>query len=190
MSAVRVIRDPETIRLLADLARRQLIRYISKHPMTQTELASATRLTEPSVSHHLQILLKAGLIKIQRVEPGARGAVKKYYEPTALLFVEDWDSTPPTQRRYFIHAHLERLRGMLSVIHLKQRGLTFTTDELEELAESIASRVSTVAERHEGDYYVGDREQLMIGIYSETLERVMMEERWRGFFEPLIASSA
>ncbi|HIH88943.1 TPA: winged helix-turn-helix transcriptional regulator [Candidatus Bathyarchaeota archaeon] len=189
MQAVRVIRDPDTIRLLADLARRQLLRYISKHPMTQTELAGATRLTEPSVSHHLQILLKAGLIKIQRMEPGARGAVKKYYEPTALLFIEDWDSTPPDQRRYFIHTHLERLRGMLSVFHLTYRGFTFNTGELEELAKDIASRVSVVAERHEGDEYAGDREQLMIGIYSETLETIMGEERWRSFFEPLIASN-
>jgi hypothetical protein len=42
---------------------------------------------------------------IQRVEPGSRAAVKKYYEPTALLFIEDWDSTPADQRRYFIHTH-------------------------------------------------------------------------------------
>jgi DNA-binding transcriptional ArsR family regulator len=78
LQAVRVIRDPDNIRLLADLARRQLIRYISKHSMTQSELAIATHLREPSVSHHLQILLKAGLIRIQHVEPGTRGAVKKY----------------------------------------------------------------------------------------------------------------
>ncbi len=190
MQAVRVICDPDTIRLLADLARRQLIRYISKKPVTQTELAVATSLTEPSVSHHLQILLKVGLIKIQRVEAGARGAKKKYYEPTALLFVEDWDSTPPDQRRYFIHAHLERLRGMLSVFHLTHKGFTFTTGELEELAEAVASRVSAVAELHKDDEYTGDREQIMISIYSETLERVIREERWKDFFEPLIASSS
>ncbi len=185
MQAVRVIRDPETIRLLADLARRQLIRHISKRPMTQTELAEATHLSEPSVSHHIQILLKAGLIAVQRTEQGSRGAVKKYYEPTALLFIEDWDSTPPDQRRYFIHTHLERLRGMLSVFYLTNRGFEFPTGELEELAESVASRVSTVAERHEAEGYTGNREQLMIGIYSETLEDIMKEKRWKGFFKPL-----
>ncbi len=188
MQAVRVIRDPEIIRLLADLARRQLLRYLSKRSMTQTELAAATHLTEPSVSHHLQILLRAGLIVIQRVEKGSRGAVKKYYEPTALLFIEDWDSTPPEQRRYFIHTHLERLRGMLSVFYLTKRGTAFSTDELEVLAEDIASHISTVAERHEDSDYTGDREQLMIGIYSETLEEIMGEARWAGFFTPIIAS--
>jgi len=190
MQAVRVIFDPDIIRLLADLARRQLIRYISKKPMTQTELSVATSLTEPSVSHHLQILLKAGLIKIQRVEAGVRGAKKKYYEPTALLFVEDWYSTPPDRRRYFIHAHLERLRGMLSVFNLTHKDCTFTTGELEELAEAVASSVSAVAELHKGDEYTGDREQIMISIYSETLERIIREERWKGFFEPLIASNS
>jgi hypothetical protein len=77
---------------------------------------------------------------------------------------------------------------MLSVFHLTHRGFAFTTGELEELAEAVASRVSTVAERHEGDEYTGDREQLMISIYAETFERVVMEERWREYFEPLISS--
>lgn len=190
MLAVRVIRDPETIRLLADLARRQLLRYLSKRPMTQTELAEATHLTEPSVSHHLQILLKSGLIVVQRVEQGSRGALKKYYEPTALLFIEDWDSTPADQRRYFIHTHLERLRGMLSVFSLTQRELAFPTGELEELAEDVAARVSVVAERYEAGDHAGDRERLMIGIYSETLEDIMKEKRWEGFFKPLIASKS
>ncbi len=185
MQTVRVIRDPETIRLLADLARRQLLRHISKRPMTQTELAEATRLTEPSVSHHIHILLGAGLIAVQRVEQGSRGVTKKYYEPTALLFVEDWDSTPPDQRRYFIHTHLERLRGMLSALSLMKRGFAIPTGELEELAEAMAARVPLVAQRFESGDHGGDRELLMIRIYSETLGDIMREERWRGFFEPL-----
>jgi DNA-binding transcriptional ArsR family regulator len=185
---VKVIRDPETIGLLADLARRQLLRHISKRPMTQTELAEATQMTEPSVSHHIQLLLKAGLITVQRTEQGSRGAVKKYYEPTALLFIEDWDSTPPEQRRYFIHTHLERLRGMLSVFYLTNRGFEFPTDQLEELAGDVAARVSAVAERYHAENYA-DREQLMISIYSETLHEIMAEEKWRGFFKPLTGAS-
>jgi ArsR family transcriptional regulator, arsenate/arsenite/antimonite-responsive transcriptional repressor len=181
---VKVIRDPETIRLLADLARRQLLRHISKRPMTQTELAEATQMTEPSVSHHVQLLLKAGLITVQRTEQGSRGAVKKYYESTTLLFIEDWDSTPPEQRRYFIHTHLERLRGMLSVFYLTNKGFEFPTDQLEELAEDVAARVSTVAERYDAKGYA-DREQLMIGIYSETLQEIMAGDKWHDFFKPL-----
>ena len=189
MRAVRVIRDPETIRLLADLARRQLLRHLSKRPMTQSELSAATHLTEPSVSHHLRLLLDADLIRVQRIEPGARGAVKKYYEPKTLLLIEDWDSTPQDQRRYFIHAHLERLRGMLSVFALTNRDAALSTNELEALAEDIASRVSAVAERHLGDDYEGDRESLMIRIYSETLGDIMAEKRWSGFFKPLMNPS-
>jgi len=190
MKAVRVIRDPATITLLGDLARRQLIRNVSKRPMTQTELAKATHMKEPSVSHHIQLLLKAGLIAVQRVEQGSRGAHKKYYEPTALIFIEDWDSTPPDQRRYFIHTHLERLRGMLSVFYLTSSGFAFPTDQLEELAEDVAASVSAVAEHHIDDAHTGDREQLMISIYSETLQEIMAGERWRGFFKPLKAGAS
>jgi len=188
LQTVRVIRDPETIKLLADLARRQLLRHISNKPMTQTELAEATHLTEPSVSHHLQLLLKAGLIVIQRVEQGSRGSVKKYYEPTALLFIEDWDSTPDDQRRYFIHTHLERLRGMLSVFTLTNEVVEIPIGKLEELAEDVASRVSLVAERFKVSNQAVDREWLMINIYSKSLEDIIKEKRWDGFFKPLLGS--
>jgi len=81
METVRIIRDPETIKLLTDLVRREILRLIAVEPLTQTQLAEKMMLTEPSMSHHLQLLLKAGLIKIGHTTVGSHGILEKYYEP-------------------------------------------------------------------------------------------------------------
>jgi len=173
---IRVIHDPEKIKLLGDLVRRQLLRLISDAPMTQKQLSERMNLTEPSVSHHLTRLTDAGLVRINHTEVGSYGILQKYYEPTAKLFIEDWDSTPAELRRYFIHAHMERLRGMLSVFQMmvgENGNLLFDAAELESLAEVTAQRISKIAET----YTVGeteDRENLLVQIYATTLRNELM----------------
>jgi DNA-binding transcriptional ArsR family regulator len=185
MRAVRIIRDPETIKLLADLVRRQILRLISDEPLTQAQLANKMMLTEPSVSYHLQLLTKAGLVRIKHTEVGSHGILQKYYEPTAKLFIEDWGSIPPDLRRYFIHSQMERLRGMLSVFQLvaEERGGSFqvSSSETEELAEAIARRISTVGEKYENAEADVDRETLLIRIYSDTLKNEIRGARWSSF---------
>jgi len=186
MKAVRIIRDPETIKLLADLVRRQILRLISAEPLTQTQLARRMMLTEPSVSHHLQLLSKAGLVRIKLTEVGSHGILQKYYESTAKLFIEDWEKIPPDLKRYFIHSHMERLRGMLSVFQLmaeeQGRMIEVGSGEIEELAQEIARRVPIIGEKYENIETEIDRETLLIKLYSETLKNEMIESRWKDFF--------
>src|SRR3989304_6836235 len=112
--AVKIIRDAETIRILSDLVRREIFRLVAAHPENCTQLAQKLSLSKTSTGYHLQKLLKAGLITISSTEVGPHGILEKYYEPTSTLFLEDFERTPPDQRRYFVHGHMERLRGMLS----------------------------------------------------------------------------
>ncbi len=186
MKAVRVIRDPEIIKLLADLVRREVLRLIAVEPLTQTQLAEKMMLTEPSISHHLQLLRKAGLIRIKRAEVGSHGILEKYYEPTAKLFIEGWEEIPPDLRRYFVHSHMERLRGMLSVFQLiaeeQGRNIEVRSEEVKELAQTIAKRIAIVGERYENTKVDVDRETLLIRIYSETLRTEMTGNKWKDFF--------
>ncbi len=169
---ILVVRDPETIKLLGDLVRRQILRLVSEKPMTQKQLAERMSLKEPSVSHHLVRLSEARLIQVSHSEVGPYGILQKYYEPTARLFIEDWDSTPPELRRYFIHAHMERLRGMFSVFQLMEgdaERLDFDGAEIEAMAELTAQRISKIADTYSLSDSKLDRENLLIKIYSETL---------------------
>ena len=186
MKDVRIIRDPETMKSLVNLVRREMLRLMAVEPLTQAQLAKKMMLTEPSTFHLLRLLRNAGLITIRQAEIGSHGILEKYYEPTAKLFIEDWKKIPLELRRYFVHSHMERLRGMLSVFQLtaenQGRNMEVTSNEITELAQAIASRIATVGEKYEKTKVDVDRENLLIKIYSETLKTEMTETKWKDFF--------
>jgi DNA-binding transcriptional ArsR family regulator len=186
MKAVKIIRDPEVIKVLADPVRQEILRLISIQPLTETQLSGRLILTKPSMSHHLQVLRKAGLIKIGRSRVGSYGIVEKFYVPTAKLFIEDWEKVPPELRRYFLLRYVERLRGMLSAFQLlaeKQgKRVEISSSQLLDLAEEIARCMPAVGEKHEKTRGRVNREMLLIKIYTETLKNVIAEEKWKKFF--------
>jgi len=184
--AVKIIRDPKIIKILSDQVRREILRFLAARPLTETQLAKKLNLSKSSVGHHLQILLKAGLITVSEMRVSSHGIVEKYYEPTYTLFLEDVDSIPPNLRRYFIHRYIERLRGMLSAFQairgVDEQVCAITPEELEELAEEIARHIITVGERYSALETNMGRESLFIKICSEALKSMMRESRWKKFF--------
>jgi len=189
MKAVKIVRDPKTIKILADLVRKEVLRLTAIQPLTETQLAEKVMLTKPSVSHHLQTLRQAGLIKITSTKIGRYGILEKYYEPVAKLFIEDWKKVPPELRRYFLHSYMERLRGMLSVLYLLAEScgekIEITSYEVEQLAKEVAERIAIVAEKYEDVETDEDRETLLLKIYSETLKTMMTESKWKKFFSKI-----
>jgi len=184
--AVKVIRDPEIIKVLADPVRREMLRLTAAQPQTETQLAEKLSLSKPSTGYHLQTLRKAGLIRIANTKVGPHGILEKYYEPTSTLFLEDFDKIPPELQRYFIHGHIERLRGMLSAFQImgeaQRQALEITPDQLKELAQEIARRMTSIGEKYEQIEIEIGRENLLIKIYSENLKSIMAEGKWRKFF--------
>jgi predicted transcriptional regulator len=142
-----------------------------------------------SVSH-LQLLRKARLIRIASTVAESHGILQKFYEPTSSLFIEDFDRTPPHLQKYFLQFHIERLRGMLSAFQLvgKKRGIAIniTSDELKELAQEIARQMAKIGRKYEKRGATMNRESLLITIYSETLNEVTTEEKWKGFFTNIL----
>lgn len=184
--AVKIIRDPEIIKVLADPVRREMLRLIAAQPQTETELAKKLSLSKPSTGYHLQTLLKAGLIRITKTKVGSHGILEKYYEPTSTLLLEDFDKIPPELQRYFIHGHIERLRGMLSAFQIMGEAqgqvVEIDPDQLKELAQEIARRMTSIGEKYEQIETEIGRENLLIKIYSETLKSIMAESMWQRFF--------
>jgi DNA-binding transcriptional ArsR family regulator len=184
--AVRVVRDPEVIKVLADPIRREILRFTSTRPQTETQLAMRLNLSKPSVGHHLQVLLKAKLIKIVDARVGRYGILEKYYEPTATLFLEDPDSIPPDLHRYFIHRYIERLRGMLSAFYVAGyvgEDYEISPEELEELAKDLAKNIVKVGEKYENIEVEVGRESLFIKVCSEAVKLIMTEDKWRNLFK-------
>ncbi|MFA6936826.1 MAG: autorepressor SdpR family transcription factor [Treponema sp.] len=51
---------------VADKSRRQILSMLKKKSMTAGEIAEHFSMSKPSISHHLSILLSAGLITVEK----------------------------------------------------------------------------------------------------------------------------
>lgn len=182
IKAVRIIDDVEIIRILVDPVRGEILRQVAEHPMTEAQLAKKLNLVKSSVGYHLQVLIKAGLIRVERIEVEHHGIQQKFYESTSKLFLVNVDSVPIELQRYFLNIHMERVRGVLSVLQLmeEKRGhaIEISRDQLESLSLEIARQISIIGKRYEERGVDVNRETLLIKIYGETLEKIVAEHRW------------
>lgn len=80
-----VIKDPEVAKLLADETRRCILRLLRHHEMSATDLAKSLEKSHSSISHHLHLLIEAGLVEETRVEK-IRNMMQPYYKSTARHF--------------------------------------------------------------------------------------------------------
>ena len=184
--AVLILRDPKIIRLLADLTRSEILRFLSEKPMTEKQLSEELGLTKAAVGYHLRLLREAGLIEIDRVEAEEHGILQKYYVAVAALFIVDPDYIPNDARRYFLEMQIEHLRGMLSVFKLFDRISEVSSEGLERLAEAMLRQLRIVGERHVKEK-IGDRdpETLRVKIYAEALANLTKEREWNNLFRKL-----
>ena len=113
--AVKIVDNPK---ILADPVRREILRLLNIKPQTSTQLAERLNLSKSTVGHHLMVLRRMKLIKIKWAMPDPHGIFEKYYEPVALVFIEDYQHIPEDLKKYFLSIHMERLRGVLSTLQL------------------------------------------------------------------------
>lgn len=97
-------------------------------------------------------------------------------------FLVNFDSMPIELQKYFLNIHMERLRGVLSVIQLmeEKRGhaIEITRDQLEGLSIEIARQISFTGKRYEEKGVDMNRETILVKIYGETLGKIVAEHKW------------
>ena len=90
-----------TFKAIADESRLKIIAHLTKGPTSVTDLAELTHLKPPTVSHHLSILNKAGLVSVEQhgttrlysfVPSGLDGARRSLTEETGLSAFADDDN--------------------------------------------------------------------------------------------------
>lgn len=180
--AVFIVVDPESIRLLADFTRSEILRLLSKYPMTETQLSEQLGLTRAAVGYHLHLLMDAGLISIERVEPEKHGILQKFYTPITDLFIIDPAHMPEDVQRYFIRTQIEHLRGMFSVFQLYHHVSQFSSETFEKLAIAMLKQLKIVGQKHMKDMTRGDAESVKVNIYTEALANLTKEKEWRSLF--------
>lgn len=179
---VYIVEDPKMIRLLADFTRTEILRLLSKHSMTETQLSKHLGITKAAIGYHLHLLMDAGLIHIDKVEPEEHSILQKYYAPIAVLLIIDPDRIPRDVQRYFIQIQIEHLRGMFSVFRLYHRVSGVSSENFEELAVAMLRQLKAVGQEHTKDVVLADAESLRVKIYAEALSNLTKEKEWRSLF--------
>ncbi len=74
---------------LADETRQQVVQLLSDGPRRAGELASASGTSAPTMSRHLRVLLKAGIVVDERPSHDARARVFRL-RPESIQVVQAW----------------------------------------------------------------------------------------------------
>jgi DNA-binding transcriptional ArsR family regulator len=98
---------------LADPTRRRVVQLLSEGPRRAGELATASGTSAPTMSRHLRILLRAGIVADERPSNDARTRVF-WLRPEAITALRDWldelQAASDDQLASF-KRHLERKSG-------------------------------------------------------------------------------
>ena len=81
-----IIKDPKVARLFADQCRRDILHNLRKREMTPCQLARLLEKNVSSISHHLNVLEKAGLVEQTRTLIKGN-LVEKFYQAAAKNFI-------------------------------------------------------------------------------------------------------
>ena len=169
---VQIISDPKAARLLADPMRRAILNILRRGPLTQAELAETLGLTNATVSHHVSLLRRIGLLSVAKEEVESHGIVKKYYTPSAYLYVLDVDRLPREVARYYYPLNIERVRGILSALSpVRMRALQ--GKDVDTLGEEFTGMLVKIA-RNYANITTGEAEgePLVQKIYQQTLDEL------------------
>lgn len=82
---VKVITDPEVIKLMLEDTRRQILKLLRNREMTISQLSDILGKTPQTVYHHIEKLKEVGLVEVKRTEMKGN-LVEKYYGRTADVF--------------------------------------------------------------------------------------------------------
>jgi DNA-binding transcriptional ArsR family regulator len=181
--AIYIVDDPESIRLLADFTKTEILRLLSRYPMTATQLAEQLGLTRAAVGYHLHLLMKARLITINKIEAEKHGILQKYYTPRGVLLIIDPVHIPKEVERYFIRTQIEHIRGIFSALQLYHHVSKVSSKTLEELAVAMLKQLKIIGQKHKKDTAPKDTESLRIKIYAEAFANLIKQKEWRNLYK-------
>lgn len=176
--AVCIVDDTDKIRLLADFTRAEILQLLCERPMTEAQLSKELGLTRAAVGYHLNLLMKAQLIYLQRVEPEEHGILQKFYSPIAAFFIVDCDSIPHDVKRYHIQTQIMYLRGIFTAFQLQHRFFGVSPATLEKLAAAMLKQLEKAGRKHAEEGPVDNAETLKVKIYAEALENLTKQDEW------------
>ncbi|NJE43070.1 winged helix-turn-helix domain-containing protein [Thermococcus sp. GR6] len=133
MAKIKVITDPEIIKLMLEDTRRKILQLLRNKEMTISQLSEILGKTPQTIYHHIEKLKEAGLVEVKRTEMKGN-LVEKYYGRTADAFYINL-YLGDEELRYLARS---RLKTKLEIF--KALGYEFDDDELLDVMDHILEK--------------------------------------------------
>ena len=130
---VRVITDPNVIKLMLEDTRRQILQLLRNKEMTISQLSEILGKTPQTIYHHIEKLKEAGLVEVKRTEMKGN-LVEKYYGRTADAFYINM-YLGDEELRYFARS---KLKTKLDIF--KALGHSFNDEELLDIMDKLRAK--------------------------------------------------
>ncbi len=158
---------------MMDPMRREILRLLAPRAETGNGLSKTLGMSPSAVCYHLQALKAAGFIRVEKLETESHGMVQKFYRASALAFLIDCDKLPLDMKRYFGPLEIERARGLVAALLMRNAGFDPSVDLVQGLCETFSRSVVQVVVENNGTFDVEDPEGLIAHIYQEALSRLL-----------------
>lgn len=103
---LQVIADVETLRVVADPLRLQLLAVLRREPATARQLAQQVGVAIKKLYYHLGLLEEHGLIRVRSTRV-VSGIIEKQYEPSAYRITVDRDLLSPAAPAPVVPEHID-----------------------------------------------------------------------------------
>ncbi|AMM53268.1 winged helix-turn-helix domain-containing protein [Pyrococcus kukulkanii] len=127
---VKVITDPEVIKVMLEDTRRKILQLLRNKEMTISQLSEILGKTPQTIYHHIEKLKEAGLVEVKRTEMKGN-LVEKYYGRTADVFYINL-YLGDEELRYFARS---RLKTKLDIF--KKLGYRFNDEEILDIMDKM-----------------------------------------------------
>ncbi|ASJ15981.1 transcriptional regulator [Thermococcus chitonophagus] len=127
---VKVITDPEVIKVMLEDTRRKILQLLRNKEMTISQLSEILGKTPQTIYHHIEKLKDAGLVEVKRTEMKGN-LVEKYYGRTADVFYINL-YLGDEELRYFARS---RLKTKLDIF--RKLGYEFNEEELLDIMDKM-----------------------------------------------------
>jgi DNA-binding transcriptional ArsR family regulator len=172
MKPVKMIKDPDSFKLLGDETRRKIVFLLRVKEMTVSQIAAELNLTPQAVYHHIKKLRKGGMVEVSR-EERVDHLIESYYQATAETFFCSVGKTPRSAEvaKDQVNTILKALKEMGYKIQYNEKAVTKLVDiqmhskeHLEECCDSKKLE-DKIAELDDVDFLTKQSVQK----YAETL---------------------
>ena len=177
MKAVYIVNDLKVAKILVDPMRRAILDLLRQRAMTQTQLANELGLSGASLNYHIKKLRSKKLVVVAKKEVEEHSIMQIFFSSIAYLFVYDLDSFPKNIARYFYPVSLERVRSVVSMCILKDRG--YPIDQIPEaintLSEHLARLLVKISKKYEQKDVQFGNEETVYEIYTKAFNAFMKQ---------------